>query len=67
MLLGEPRQGGASFQCPMAADFVPVLDIGREGTPQRLEFPHGLLTIKLRHIVPKGAFQLAVGLWVPWR
>ena len=48
----------------MAAHLVPVLDIGRQRAPQRLKFPDRLLTIKLRHIVPKGAFELAIGLRV---
>jgi hypothetical protein len=48
----------------MAAHLVPILDIGREDTAQCLEFPDGLVAIKLRHIVPKGAFELAIGLRV---
>ena len=35
--------------------------------PQRLEFPGRLLTRKLRHIVPKGAFELPMRLWVTRR
>src|SRR4029434_1532813 len=49
------------------ADFVAVLDIGWEGTPQCLEIPGRVLTIKLRHIVPKSAFELAIRLWVTRR
>src|SRR2546428_14131033 len=62
MLLGEPRHGRAPAYRAMAADLVPVLDIGRQRAPQRLEFPDRLLTIELRHIVPKRAFELAIGL-----
>jgi len=48
----------------MAADLVPVLDIGWEGTAQRLEFPDGLVAIEFGHIVPKSALQLAISLRV---
>src|SRR6266581_2872006 len=67
MLLGEPCHGRAPAYRAMAADLVPVLDIGRQRAPQRLEFPDRLLTIELRHIVPKRAFKLAIGLRVLWR
>src|SRR5262245_23532151 len=46
----------------MAAHLVPVLDIGRQRAPQRLEFPARLLTIELQHIVPKGTLELAIRL-----
>src|SRR6266446_3645547 len=64
MLFGEPRDGGAPLERAVAADLVPVLDIGGQRAPQRLEFPDGLVAIELRHIVPKGAFELAIGLGV---
>jgi hypothetical protein len=48
----------------VAADCVPVLDIGWQGTAQRLEFPDGLVAIEFRHIIPKGTFQLAIRLRV---
>src|SRR4051812_3210618 len=48
----------------MAAHLVPVLDVGRQRTPQSLEFPDGLVAIKLWHIVSKRTFQLAIGLRV---
>src|SRR6266851_2779591 len=51
----------------MTTDLVPVLDIGRQRAPQRLELPGRLLTVELRHIVPKGAFQLPIRLWVTRR
>ena len=41
---------------------VAVLDVGWQGSAQRLEFPDGLVTIELRHIIAKRAFELAIGL-----
>src|SRR3989442_1383282 len=67
ILLGGPRHGRAPAYRAMAADLVPVLDIGRQRAPQRLEFPDRLLTIELRQIVPKRTLELAIGLRVLWR
>src|SRR5437763_1632249 len=44
----------------MAAHLVPILDVGWQRTPQRLEFPDGLVAIELWHIVSKRAFELAI-------
>src|SRR5215468_4000463 len=64
VLFGEPRQGWASLECPMAPHLVAVLDVGWQSPAQRLEFPDRLVTIELRHIIAKRAFQLAIGLRV---
>src|SRR4051812_15796659 len=48
----------------MAAHLVPTLDVGWQRTPQRLEFPDGLVAIELWHIVSKRAFELAIRLGV---
>ena len=52
----------ASLKRAMAAHLVPILDVGRQRAPQRLKFPDGLVTIELRHIIAKRAFELAIGL-----
>src|SRR5262249_4150575 len=62
MLFGEPRQGWAPLERPMAPHLVAIPDVGWQGPAQRLEFPDRLVTIELRHIIAKRTFKLAIGL-----
>jgi hypothetical protein len=64
VLLGEPRPCRVPLERAVAAPLVPVLDIGGQRTPHRLEFPDGLVAINLWHIVPKRACELAIRLGV---
>src|SRR5215467_8596321 len=44
VLCGEPRQGWAPLERPMAPHLVAVLDVGWQGLAQRLECPDRLVT-----------------------
>jgi hypothetical protein len=44
------------------AHLIAVLDVDWQGPAQHLEFPDGLMTLELRHIIAKRTFKLAIGL-----
>src|SRR5215471_6408982 len=63
-MLTQAGDGGLALQRPMPSDVIPIVDIGGERLPERLELPRGMLLVEVAHIVPERPLQFAIGLRV---
>src|SRR5262245_25685852 len=64
IMLVEPRDGGLPSQGSVPSAIVAVVDIRGELVAQGFKAPFVIPPIKVLHVIPECAFQLAVGLWV---
>jgi len=51
----------------MPPHVIPVMDVGRQITPQGFEKPRGMLPVKIAHVVAERPFKFPVGLRVVHR